>query len=813
MLSTEFMLKPRPFLLLLLLLLGMQLTPFAAVAATQDDPAAESAPDPATQLKAAQKQLDSMKQLVSKATTDTQLSKLRLATDDLVASMDKLSADLQPVQEKLQAQLDVLGPAPAAGALPETPAVAQQRNALNSSKKQLDDAVKRAQAIKTSAFDLGQQISDLRRVAFKTQLALNTGSILGVKFWTPVVQPSADDVQRLDQFNAEMKAAWDASWQDEWRYGTLALLALAVIVWSWGRYLSERFLAWVSIRFLPDGRLRRSFMAIITVAVTVITTSIALNLLYYVFIRVQPLPVMLEDFAEGFNRLGIFCALIAGLGRAALSLNRPSWRLASLDNEVAAGLRYFSPLLAGLALAFGTVELINNVVSASLATTIFGNGLVAGLIGMVLLAAPLRGQRIRRRLEQQGAHLEKRTLVGGLVHIVTLVCSVVILLSLLIGYIAFARFLTYQLIWVVLMAFYFMVLFATDLCAALFSPQTVSGKMLKKTLSFKDRHLEQVAIITTALAKCSLLLLMIIALFNGSFGSTTPGSLMEKIVSILTGEGLQRFNIVPGNLLNAVICLAIGIYILRAVRRWLGSELLPKTISDVGIRASLVTLFSNIGYVLVILITLAALGIQWSNLAWIVSALSVGIGFGLQEIVKNFISGLILLTERPVKVGDMIGIGGVEGDVRRINVRATEIQLSDRSTMIVPNSQLISQNVRNATMGNAQGVVTIALTFPTSIDPEQVRNILLSAYNEYETILDTPAPYVRFSQLGPDGIILSVTGYVPSPRMVGATKSELLFNILKLLRAQEVSLSSPQEVVFMKQQATRYQANEEEHSS
>ncbi|RTF95048.1 DUF3772 domain-containing protein, partial [Serratia marcescens] len=117
MLSTEFMLKPRPFLLLLLLLLGMQLTPFAAVAATQDDPAAESAPDPATQLKAAQKQLDSMKQLVSKATTDTQLSKLRLATDDLVASMDKLSADLQPVQEKLQAQLDVLGPAPAAGAL------------------------------------------------------------------------------------------------------------------------------------------------------------------------------------------------------------------------------------------------------------------------------------------------------------------------------------------------------------------------------------------------------------------------------------------------------------------------------------------------------------------------------------------------------------------------------------------------------------------------------------------------------------------------------------------------------------------------
>ena len=277
--------------------------------------------------------------------------------------------------------------------------------------------MKRAQAIKSSAFELGQQIGDLRRVAFKTQLALNTGSILGIKFWAPVVQPSEDDVQRLDQFNAEMKAARDASWQDEWRYGTLALLALAVIVWSRGAIFPSVFSRF-SIRFLPDGRLRRSFMAIVTVAVTVVTTSIALNLLYYVFVRVQPLPVMLEDFAEGFNRLGIFCALIAGLGRAALSLNRPSWRLASMDNDVAAGLRYFSPLLAGPALAFGTVELINNVVSASLAATIFGNGTVAGLIGMVLLAAP-RGQRIRRRLEQQGAPSEKRTLVGGLVHLVT----------------------------------------------------------------------------------------------------------------------------------------------------------------------------------------------------------------------------------------------------------------------------------------------------------------------------------------------------------------------------------------------------------
>jgi potassium efflux system protein len=140
----------------------------------------------------------------------------------------------------------------------------------------------------------------------------------------------------------------------------------------------------------------------------------------------------------------------------------------------------------------------------------------------------------------------------------------------------------------------------------------------------------------------------------------------------------------------------------------------------------------------------------------------------------------------------------VEGDIRRINVRATEIQLSDKSTVIVPNSQLISQNVRNATMGNAQGVATIALTFPLDIDPEQVRSLLLDAYNAHEQILDTPAASVSFKELGPTGIILSVTGYVSSPRIVSGTRSDLLYEILKMLRAAGISLSQTQTMILEK---------------
>ena len=192
---------------------------------------------------------------------------------------------------------------------------------------------------------------------------------------------------------------------------------------------------------------------------------------------------MLEDFAEGFNRLGIFCALIAGLGRAALSLNRPSWRLASMDNDVAAGLRYFA--------AAGRPRWRHRGADQQRRQRFIGRHHLRQRPGGGADRHGTAGGAARPAHSSPsgtaGRALEKRTLVGGLVHLVTPVCSMVILFSLLIGYIAFARFLTYQLIWVVLvlMAFYFMVLFATDLCAALFSPQTVSGKMLKKTLSFR----------------------------------------------------------------------------------------------------------------------------------------------------------------------------------------------------------------------------------------------------------------------------------------------------------------------------------------
>src|SRR5690606_16166417 len=118
-----------------------------------------------------------------------------------------------------------------------------------------------------------------------------------------------------------------------------------------------------------------------------------------------------------------------------------------------------------------------------------------------------------------------------------------------------------------------------------------------------------------------------------------------------------------------------------------------------SMRSSAARLVSYVGYVAAVVVALSAAGIGFDRMAWIVSALSVGIGFGLQAVVQNFVSGLLLLAERPIKVGDWVSLGtDVEGNVRRINARATEIERFDRSTVIVPNSEFITKVVRNVTL-------------------------------------------------------------------------------------------------------------------
>jgi len=740
-----------------------------------------------------QLRLDRIKQQISLANNLGQMVGLQDTVQLYLSDVDTLESSLLPEQKQLQAQLDVLGPVSPIEAGGDQSDIATQRAVLSEQKSKVDANLKTLAALRNSAAGLISQIAGIRRSLLESEVTERSGSILSPGFWSPLFSLPPEDRQRLQDFIRDVRISLALAWQPGERLYAAALIILAMVIWVWGRRFADRGLTWICIHRMPEGRLRRSSLALASVVATVLTTGFALQLLFFALTRQLPLTPIVQNFADEFVKLIYTCVLVTGLSRALLCTEHPSWRLPVIADSVALALKPFPRLLACVLLVLVGMSQVIYVTGMSNPSVLLGRGVISLAVTLVLVALFRHASKARRAMVVAGESPEASTTLAGLIYTFASIAMFISLFALLIGYVSLARFITYELVWgfIILSGFYLLTQLHKDSCEYLFSARSPSGKALKQLLGIGDTRLEQVSIVLSGVGRAALLLLALICMIVGGVG-TTLGQLFDQAVAILGGDGLRKLNIIPGHLLNAVLALLVGVYLIRSLRRWLDNEFLPKTNMDPGMCASLSTLFANIGYALVILLTLSSLGIQWTNLAWIVSALSVGIGFGLQEIVKNFVSGLILLTERPVKVGDLISISGVEGDIRRINVRATEIQLSDRSIVIVPNSQLISQNLRNVTLGgSAQGVASLELTFPLDIDPEQVRNLLYDTYCENETILDKPAPTVRFSKLSPEGITLTVTGYVSSPRIVGTTKSDLLFEVLKRLGAAGIALAKP----------------------
>ncbi|WP_249673454.1 DUF3772 domain-containing protein [Pseudomonas abieticivorans] len=746
-------------------------------------------------LEALNDQLDLIRQKVTVSANDDLLSSLRQAAMQVQRQADGLVAQRTIDLEKLGDQLKVLGPAQEE----EAPSLTSQRRALTTQNTALLDDQKQATTLSQSARDLATQIVNLRRSLFNSQISTRSASPFSPVFWSNLIRPTDDDLGHLRSLANDVGNALDTALAPGNRGLFIASLLMAVLVWIGGRHLLERLLMWAMVRWLPEGRLRRSALALTVGLATVITIAAATGLLRWGLVNSAVLSDDVLNLIDQLLTLVLFCAFIVGLSRALLMLAHPSWRLPKIPDEIAEALRPVPVALALALMIIGTQERINSVIASSLALTVAVNGLTALVVSLVFFFALWRYHRARHRFE-----LERLPGVAGLIPFVVTVWVGATLLALLSGYLTLAYFLTVKLLWmsVVATTAYLLIAWFGDVCETLLSPKQPGGLALASVLGLSTRHQAQASTVLAGIGRTLMLFAAVLLAFMPS--GSNPSELFEGISQLdLGNKTLGNLNIVPGDILLALVFAVAGLLAIRVLKNWLSERLLPETNMDAGMRASLVTLVGYLGFVLLGIVVMSTLRINLTSLTWVVSALSVGIGFGLQAIVQNFISGLILLTERPVKVGDWVSLAGVEGDIRRINVRATEIQMSDRSTVIVPNSQFITQNVRNVTMGNALGVVGITLTLPLETDVLQIRDLLLHAFTEHEAMLKAPAPSVSFKDLTNNGLIISVSGYVNSPRSVSGARSDLLFTILGRLRDMGIALSSPQSMVLRNEEVAK----------
>lgn len=783
---------------LLALLLCVAVPAFAQAAAAQVAPPATQ--QPASQANATpeaeapslddlSEQLDQIRQKVTVSANDDLLSSLRQAALQVQKQADDLIAKQAVDIEHLNDQLNILGPVQP----DEAPTLTSQRKALTAQKNALVSDERQTNTLSQSARDLATQIFSLRRSLFDSQISTRTASPLSSAFWSTLIRPTDDDLRRMNGLLDDVRSVFTSALAPGNRLLFASVVIGALLIWVVVRRLLESLLIRLMVRWLPEGRLRRSALALAVGLSTVVTITAATSLLRWGIVSNAVLSNDVVNLLDQLQTLITFCAFIVGLGRALLMLPHPSWRLPNIPDEIATAMGRFPAVLALALMIIGTQERINSVIASSLALTVAVNGLTALAVSLVFFFGLVRYRRTRRRcaIERPGG-------LAGLIPFVVAVWVGLSLLALVSGYLTLAYFLAVKLLWmsVVASTAYLLVAFFGDVCETLLSPKQPGGMALGSALGLSPRHQAQASTILAGVGRSLLLLAAVLLAFLPS--GSSPGELLESFTRMeVTDKSLGALNIVPSDILMALGCLVAGLFGVRVLKDWFGERLLPETNMDAGMQASLVTLIGYIGFVLVIAVVMSTLHISLTNLTWVVSALSVGIGFGLQAIVQNFISGLILLTERPVKVGDWVSLAGVEGDIRRINVRATEIQMSDRSTVIVPNSQFITQNVRNVTMGNALGVVGISLTLPLETDVLQIRELLLQAFTEHEAILDTPAPSVTFKDLTNTGLIISASGYVNSPRSVGGARSDLLFTVLGRLREMGIALSAPQSMVLI----------------
>jgi small-conductance mechanosensitive channel len=743
-----------------------------------------AAEDPLPDVETLRKQLD---RLPATADGNDAVRALQASYGALSAGANRIIEARTRELNDLNARLGELGTAPAPGTS-EDADIKSQRQTLIRDRNAVDGEIRLARLIVVDARQRSDALRTRERDQFQAQLTDRAPSPLGAAFWRELGQAWPDDSARLAPMVAEMQAAGARLATPEHRGAVLLALALTLLAITVGDLLAERGLARLAQRVLPSGRLRRSLLVIAIVAVNMAVVALALQgFLQTVKARAEFGPLSSKLVAL-VDESVLYIVYVTSLGRALLANARPSWRLPPLSDALALRLRSYPWLVALVGVLVWIPTQVATISELSLPALRACQAITA-LALTLLIAATL--SRLRMPAQDSAEAPAPRPLWVGLgLGLVTLsLLGVGLLVA--IGYISVASLVSTQLAWtgLVVISFYVLFQFADDLCMALVSSRGDFGQRLQKNFGFAPATLDQAAVVLSALARVLLFLYMLIAL--GAQLGTRPDEVLQQTDRISAGLTIGEFQIKPAAIFSALAVLVGGFVALRVFRNWLRERYLPTTTMEPGMQSSLSTLLNYVGIVLVVAAGMSAMGIGINRIAWIASALSVGIGFGLQAIVQNFISGLILLAERPVKVGDWVILGTTEGDIKRINVRATEIQLGDRSTVIVPNSEFITKTVRNMTLTATEGRVLIRLPLPLSTDAKRVRELMLAACCAHPGVLESPEPSLSLEGIENGSLIFQAIAYVASPRLASGVRSDLLFTILDDFKNAGLPLAVP----------------------
>jgi small-conductance mechanosensitive channel len=772
-----FLVAFRRFAVLLILIASVAL-PVAAMAQPAGQDSGSILGDQQKAIEALTRKTDGLEKKMADESDDSHLVDIRLQLEDVSRALLASGQAFKPRLTEINARLDQLGPPPGKDEPVEPSVVTQERQNLAAEKADINAALGVTENLSIRVNSLVVKIAEMRRELFAHLLTKRydikdvlTGEVLQ-EFSTEAqnfyraVSSWLHFVVRF-KLNSMLAATF------------FALVAAVVLLMGGRRLFGALFEADPAIEN-PSylSRLSVAFWSTLTPTAAVGVFFTATYLLYDYF------GVLRGDIGTMMSALFLVMGIVFFVHRlatAVLSPRLPNWRLIAVETRPAKLLLWLVMAMAIFTAVDGFLNTVYRVLNSPLSVTV-GESLIATvltgipviLIGLVKPFADEEGRPRRWHPLLRFAFY----FLGGLT-----------IAAALLGYIGFARFLSAQIVitGAILATMYIGFLSARAISDEGAFANTALGRRVESGFNLDETTLDQLALVVSIAINILVVVIGLpLILFLWGF---QPGDITAWAYQLATEINIGSVSFSLVGLLTGLLVFVFGYFITRWFQGWLDGSVMARGKVDTGVRNSIRTVVGYAGVALAALVGVSAAGIDLSNLALIAGGLSLGIGFGLQNVVSNFVSGLILLAERPLKVGDWIVAGQVSGTVKKISVRATEIETFQRQTVILPNSELINSAVGNWTHRNKLGRVDIRVNVAYGSDARRVHAVLMAIARAHPMVLKNPEPFILFADIAEKALVFELRVFIADVSHSGVLQNDIRFSIMETFAREEIGIA------------------------